>query len=522
VTPSSDCPSQSPIPINFGKCVVAVGGTALIPPQIPSLKTVPYHTNATLYNLTALPPRIAVLGGGPIGLEMAQAFALLGSKVTVVLRGPKPLPKEDPDAAAAVTAALVGDGVEFLSNCAISNVSTTQNKAGWTPERPCHDGKFPTIRIEYAGGKEKLEVDLLLVATGRKANTGGIGLEKAGVTVDPKAGGVVVVNDLLQSPSNPDVYAVGDCASKMQFTHLAGTHAQMVVDNALFGGNRKCSDLVVPCKWSEQRGLRRRAERGRRSGAERGRRSGAERGRRRCLERGRRRCFLLLSLLSLLSLLLLLLAATRKNPIHKRAPSNPVAGATFTEPEVAHVGVYGHEAEVTSVAISTELGLAVTGAANGALHIHTVAHGTFVRSVAGAMAERGAPVRALLLSSTAAQVVAAQHTAIHLFSVNGVSICRASTNGGERINAMAVTADARVLVCGGTSGVLSIRSMADLQEVQRMDQRQYGPIYSLALSAENQYIMMGMGEGRVSVCTDPQMKMDQIAEGLKRGFAGIV
>jgi len=214
IVPSSDCQVHAEIKIVFGKCVIAVGGVAAIPPQIAGLSTVPYHTNATLYNITALPPRVVVMGGGPIGLEMAQALSLLGSEVTVVLRGAAPLPKEDPDAAAAVQKSLEMDGVTFMSRVKVSNVRVKQNKQGWTPERPCHDDKYPEIGLVHEGGE--ILCDLLLIATGRRANTGNLGLEKAGVKVDEKKGGLVVVDDWMRSVGNEDVFAVGDCASTLQ------------------------------------------------------------------------------------------------------------------------------------------------------------------------------------------------------------------------------------------------------------------------------------------------------------------
>jgi pyruvate/2-oxoglutarate dehydrogenase complex dihydrolipoamide dehydrogenase (E3) component len=255
VVPSEDSASQTPILITFGKAVVAVGGLAAVPKGIKNLEKVPYHTNASLYNITSLPPRVGILGGGPIGLEMAQALSLLGSKVTVLLRSARPLPKEDPDAAKAVTKALAEDGVTFLTDAKTTECLVKQNDGDWTTHRPCHDANYPVITVIYEdkeGNASSLEVDLLLVATGRRANTSNLGLDKANVEIDDENGGLVVVNDHLQSPTNPNIYAVGDCASVLQFTHVAGTHAQMVVENALFGGDRRISKMVVPwCTFTE-------------------------------------------------------------------------------------------------------------------------------------------------------------------------------------------------------------------------------------------------------------------------------
>jgi pyruvate/2-oxoglutarate dehydrogenase complex dihydrolipoamide dehydrogenase (E3) component len=252
IIPDPSCPDQNEIHIHFDKCVIATGGTAAVPVGIKNMENVPYHTNASLYNITALPPRVAVLGGGPIGLEMAQALALLGSKVTVVLRSEKPLGKEDPDARDVVEKAMIGDGVEFLRSVKTTEVACTKNTGGWTMHRPCHDANYPEIRVKYvdaSGAEGNLDVDLLLVATGRKPNTSALSCDLAGVTLQKS--GLVQVDDLLRT-TNPSIYSVGDCCTNLQFTHVAGTMAQMVVDNALFNGDRRVSDMVVPwCTFTE-------------------------------------------------------------------------------------------------------------------------------------------------------------------------------------------------------------------------------------------------------------------------------
>ena len=143
----------------------------------------------------------------------------------MILRSSGPLPREDPDAAAAVEAAMIKDGVKFVRNAAISDTVCEQNKGNWTSHRPCHDASYPVIVINYAdsaGAASSLSVDLLLVATGRRANTGGLDLAAANVSVDEKNGNLVIVDDHLRTPGNPDVFAVGDCATALQFTHVAG------------------------------------------------------------------------------------------------------------------------------------------------------------------------------------------------------------------------------------------------------------------------------------------------------------
>ncbi|KAH8071730.1 dihydrolipoyl dehydrogenase [Aureococcus anophagefferens] len=193
--------------LKFRKAVVATGGQAAVP-SIPGLAEAPYHTNATLFNATALPPRVVVVGAGPIGLEMAQALAVFGSK---------------------------RDGVAFVTGAAYKRVE----------HAPPKGAAFPTIGVASTPTalETRLECEMLLVATGRKPNVEHCGLDKAGVAFDVRDG--VQVDDYLRT-TNPDVYAVGDVCTRYQFTHVAGTMAGMVVDNALFRGRHAFSKLVVP------------------------------------------------------------------------------------------------------------------------------------------------------------------------------------------------------------------------------------------------------------------------------------
>ena len=216
--------------LRFAKAVIATGGTAAIPP-IPGLADAPYLTNSTLFNLTELPPRLGIIGAGPIGLEMAQAFQRLGSQVTVLVRDSKILPREDPDAAQLVEASMRHDGVAFHFSLNFKRVES-------------QDGKPPTtVVVENENGEQAFEFDALLVATGRKPTVNGLGLEAAGVAYDERMG--IEVNDRLQT-TNPDVYAVGDVASKYQFTHMADFMARLVIRNALFFGRDKVSNLLIP------------------------------------------------------------------------------------------------------------------------------------------------------------------------------------------------------------------------------------------------------------------------------------
>ncbi|CAB5107649.1 Mercuric ion reductase (EC [Olavius algarvensis associated proteobacterium Delta 3] len=216
--------------LTFAKAVVATGGTAAVP-DIPGLKQAPYLTNASVFNLTELPARLGVIGAGPIGLELAQAFQRLGSQVTVFSRSDKILPKEDPDAAQIVQHALRRDGVTFAYHVNYKGVET-------------RGGKPPiTVFVKDGNGERSLEFDALLVAAGRKPTVRGLGLEDAGIEYDERRG--VKVNDRMQT-TNPDVYAVGDVASKYQFTHMSDFGARLVIRNALFFGRDKFSNLIIP------------------------------------------------------------------------------------------------------------------------------------------------------------------------------------------------------------------------------------------------------------------------------------
>jgi pyruvate/2-oxoglutarate dehydrogenase complex dihydrolipoamide dehydrogenase (E3) component len=216
--------------LNFAKAVVATGGTAAIPP-IPGLKQASYLTNASIFNLTELPARMGVIGSGPIGLELAQAFQRLGSQVTVFSRSDKILPKDDPDAAKIVEHALRRDGVTFAYHVSYKGVES-------------RGGKPPvTLLVEDHNGERSLEFDALLIAAGRKPTVNGLGLEDAGIEYDERMG--VTISDRMQT-TNPNVYAVGDVASKYQFTHMSDFGARLVIRNALFFGRERFSDLLIP------------------------------------------------------------------------------------------------------------------------------------------------------------------------------------------------------------------------------------------------------------------------------------
>lgn len=196
--------------VRFWRAVIATGGRPVAPP-IPGLEDAGYLTNETIFELDERPARLLVIGAGPIGCELAQAFVLFGSDVTVADVADRPLPREDADASAIVQRRLEADGVRFELGGAVARI---------TPG----------------------DADAILVAAGRVPNVEGLGLEAAGIRCGPDG---VVVNDRLQT-TNPRVFAAGDVASPYKFTHVADATARVVVQNALFFGRRRTSALVVP------------------------------------------------------------------------------------------------------------------------------------------------------------------------------------------------------------------------------------------------------------------------------------
>jgi pyruvate/2-oxoglutarate dehydrogenase complex dihydrolipoamide dehydrogenase (E3) component len=215
--------------LRFRGAVIATGARAAVAP-IPGLETTGYLTNETIFGLTELPRRLTVIGAGPIGCEMAQAFARFGSAVTVIDRGAHILPREDSDAAGIVERAMEAHGVRLLHNATVVRAEAR--------------GGERVIHVQVAGRTEEIVGDQLLVATGRAPNVEDLGLEAAGVTYSRRGVGV---DDRLRT-SNPRIFAVGDICSKYRFTHAADATARLVVANALFFGlgGGKVSGLVMP------------------------------------------------------------------------------------------------------------------------------------------------------------------------------------------------------------------------------------------------------------------------------------
>ena len=198
--------------------VLATGSAPFVPP-IPGLSDVPYLTNETLFDLTEAPEHLIVIGGGPIGLEMAQAHRRLGCEVTV-LEGNVVMGNDDPELVAVVRDALTEEGVRIEEGARVTNVA----KVG------TNGGARITVTAERDGRAFGVTGTHLLVAVGRRANTQGLGLDVAGVETTKT--GVKV--DPYMRTTNPKVWAVGDVAGGLQFTHVAGYHAGLVVRNALF------------------------------------------------------------------------------------------------------------------------------------------------------------------------------------------------------------------------------------------------------------------------------------------------
>jgi pyruvate/2-oxoglutarate dehydrogenase complex dihydrolipoamide dehydrogenase (E3) component len=213
--------------LRFHRAVIATGARAFIPP-IEGIGGVACLTNETIFSLTERPRHLAVLGGGPIGCELGQAFARFGSRVTLLEAGTRILTKDDPDAAEVVASALRRDGVHLLTGARVAAV--TRGEAG------------TALRYTREGASAELHASHLLVAVGRAPNVDGMGLEAAGVEFDARG---VKVDERMRT-ANPRVYAIGDVASRFQLTHAADAQARMVVRNALFYGRGRASDLVIP------------------------------------------------------------------------------------------------------------------------------------------------------------------------------------------------------------------------------------------------------------------------------------
>lgn len=242
--------------LRFRKAVIATGARAVQPP-VDGLREAGFLTNETVFNLTAPPGRLAVIGGGPIGCELAQAFHRLGPRVTLLHKNAHLLDREDLEAAALLQEVFGREGIELALNAKLVRVE--------------RQGAEKLIHYERGSQKFTWRGDEILAGAGRAPNVEGLNLKAVGVDYDAREG--VRVNDQLQT-TNPRIFAAGDVCMKWKFTHAADFAARIVIQNALFFGRKKLSALLMP--W-----------------------------------------------------------------------------ATYTDPEIAHVGLYGHEATARGVEIDT-------------------------------------------------------------------------------------------------------------------------------------------------------------------------
>ena len=220
--------------LGFARAVIATGARA-VHPAIPGLLEAGFLTNENVFHLTEQPRRLALIGGGPVGCELAQAFARLGSEVTLIHDRERLLEREDPDAGSILERVLRREGVRLLLGAAVEQVERASGEK--------------RLRVKHAGGLETVAVDEILVGAGRRPNLEGLGLEAAGVRHDPVRG--VEVDDRLRT-SNRRIFAAGDVCMAWKFTHAADAAARIVIQNALFLGRRRLSALTMPwCTYTD-------------------------------------------------------------------------------------------------------------------------------------------------------------------------------------------------------------------------------------------------------------------------------
>lgn len=220
--------------LRFRKALIATGSRSMLP-QIPGLAEAGFLTNETVFELTALPPSLLVIGGGPLGCELAQAFCRFGSRTSIAHSEPLFLPKEERDAAQMVSEALARDGVAIHLNSKAVNVRM--------------DGGLKLIELVNDGNVSTVAVDQILTGIGRVPSVQDLELEAAGVSYDDDAG--IRVDDFLRT-TNPRIYAAGDVCLEHKFTDTADASARIVVQNALFLGRKRMSALTIPwCTYTD-------------------------------------------------------------------------------------------------------------------------------------------------------------------------------------------------------------------------------------------------------------------------------
>ena len=220
--------------LRFKKAVITTGARPFVP-TIEGLDDAGFLTNETIFSLTERPEHLVIIGGGPIGCEMAQTFIRLGSRVTMIEKGIQFLHREDSDAAELLADVFKREGINILLNTKLKKVTAAEKKK--------------LVHAEIDGCKSVIEADEILVGAGRSPNVKSLNLESAGVAYDNRKG--VFVNDHLQT-TNPRIYAAGDVCSSYKFTHIADASARLVIQNALFRGRKKFSALTIPwCTYTD-------------------------------------------------------------------------------------------------------------------------------------------------------------------------------------------------------------------------------------------------------------------------------
>jgi pyruvate/2-oxoglutarate dehydrogenase complex dihydrolipoamide dehydrogenase (E3) component len=219
--------------LRFKKAVIATGARPAVPP-IEGLSEAGFLTNETVFNLTEPPNRLMVIGGGPVGCEMAQAFRRLGSKVTIAQKNLQFLKREDRDAAELLAGALKRDGVDIRLNTIVTRVISS--------------GGEKLVHLKTDSKTDVVTVDEILVGVGRAPNVEGLNLDAVNVKYDEHG---VIVNDFLQT-TNPRIFAAGDVCLPYKFTHAADAAARLVIQNSLFMGRKRFSGLTIPwCTYTD-------------------------------------------------------------------------------------------------------------------------------------------------------------------------------------------------------------------------------------------------------------------------------
>jgi pyruvate/2-oxoglutarate dehydrogenase complex dihydrolipoamide dehydrogenase (E3) component len=220
--------------LRFKKAVIAAGSRSAHP-SIEGIDEAGFLASETVFSLTERPEKLVVIGGGPIGCELAQAFNRLGSKVTIVQRNVQFLPREDPEAAALLGKIFEKEGIRCVLSASVKKVTVDNGKK--------------IVHVSSKEGDETIEADEILVGIGRSPNVEGLNLEGVGVEYDVRKG--VVVNDYMQT-TNSNIYAAGDICFPYKFTHIAEATARIVIQNALFLKSKKHTSLVIPwCTYTD-------------------------------------------------------------------------------------------------------------------------------------------------------------------------------------------------------------------------------------------------------------------------------